>query len=164
MDDIRKKVEQRAWKEGETVYQVVGEMFDDLSTEDLLKHYINEYGESGIREYITEQLTMGEINSLRQNEKKQIFQRTLDDLLAMPDLFDNEHIYELSSEDINKFVSLWTEKRDLPHVLLLSDCVAFDNTDGNCWGENFANREQAISFLHGESYEEIMELENELGM
>ncbi len=164
MDDIRKKVEQRAWKEGETVYQVVGEMLDDLSTEDLLKHYINEYGESGIREYIIEQLTMGEINSLKQNEKKQILQYTLDNLLAVPDLFDNEHIYELSTEDINKFVSLWTEKRDLPHVLLLSDCVAFDNTDGNCWGENFETREQAISYLHGESYEEIMGLEDELGI
>ncbi len=164
MDDIRKKLEQRAWKEDETVYQVVGEMLDDLSMEDLLKHYINEYGESGIREYIIEQLTMGEINSLKQNEKKQILQYTLDNLLAVPDLFDNEHIYELSTEDINKFVSLWTEKRDLPHVLLLSDCVAFDNTDGNCWGENFETREQAISYLHGESYEEIMGLENELGI
>lgn len=96
--------------------------------------------------------------------EKEIILITLDELFKKNISYDDKHIYELTQEDINLFVKQWSNnaitksknKNDLPKILLLSGTTAFDNTCGECFGEDFDTREQAIQYLHGMSYEEIM--------
>ena len=100
--------------------------------------------------------------------EKLIIQIELKELLNKHIVYDDTHIYELSKEELEMFVEFWLENQnsrnemkrfEIPKVLLISGTTAFDNTCGECFGEDFDTREQAIQYLHGMSYEEIMELD-----
>lgn len=100
--------------------------------------------------------------------EKLIIQIELEELLNKHIIYDDTHIYELSKEDLEMFIDFWVENQnsknevkryEIPKVLLISGSTAFDNTCGECFGEDFDTKEQAIQYLQGMSYKEIMGLD-----
>lgn len=88
--------------------------------------------------------------------KKQIIRTNIDTLLYDVNLYDDKKIYELSENELSKFIDLYNQGEQLPKVLLISGNTAFDNLSGDCFGEDFETREQAVQYLYGMSYEDII--------
>lgn len=85
---------------------------------------------------------------------------SLDEILSqnMYDV-DLNVVYDMSPSDAKRFVDMWVDKAKLPSIKIISESVGIDNSDNECFVEEFDSYEKALKWVSsGMECEEVEEL------
>ena len=69
-------------------------------------------------------------------------------------------IFEVSLNEYTKFVDMWNKDNlSVPEVKIICGNIALDNSEGECFCEEFSSRDKTIKYLRNQlSLDEIFEL------